>query len=110
MIYHQCVQDDINKLHNTALSWGLHMNVFKCAVLSVHGSQNDDTSTYYLNGQEIPKVDSAKDLGVLVDTNFKFHTHICTVCQKASGLAQNLVKSTVSHSPEFMIFLLKTYV
>ena len=62
------------------------------------------------NGQAILKVDSAKDLGVLVDTNLKFHTHIHTVCQKAGGLAQNLLKSLVSHSPEFMMFLLKTYV
>ena len=42
VISHQCVWDDINKLHDTALSWGLHMNVSKCAVLSFHGSWDDD--------------------------------------------------------------------
>ena len=110
VISHQCVQDDINKLHDTALSWGLHMNVAKCAVLSFSGRHNDDASTYFLNGREIPKVSSAKDLGVLVDTDLKFHTHIRTVCQKAGGLTQNLLKSTVSRSPEFMMFLYKTHV
>ena len=27
VITHQCVQDDINTLHDTSLSWGLQMNV-----------------------------------------------------------------------------------
>ena len=27
VISHQCVQDGVTKLHDTTLSWGLHMNV-----------------------------------------------------------------------------------
>ena len=107
----QCVQDDIDKLQSTALSWGLHMNVSKCAVLHFSGRRSDKVCpAYFLNGQQIPSPISTKDLGIVVDTDLKFHAHIHAICHKAGGLAQNFLKSTVSRSPEFMIFLLKTYI
>ena len=105
VITYQCVQDDINTLHDTALSWGFHMNVSKCAVLRFCGRRDDTaTSLYFLNGREIPNLNSTKDVGVMVDIDLKFHTHIRTICHKAGGLAQSLLKSTVSRSPEFMLF------
>lgn len=50
------------------------------------------------------------DLGVLVDRELKFHNHVRETARKAGGLAQNFIKSTVSRSPEFMLFLWTTHI
>ena len=105
------IQSDIDLLISTALSWGLRMNVKKCAVLRFSRHSRDlAPPTYYLDGQAIPVVEKHKDLGVLVDNQLKFHDHIREVAQKAGGLAHSFLKSTVSRSPEFMLFLWTTHV
>ena len=105
------VQSDIDLLISTASSWGLHMNVKKSAVLRFSRHFRDlAPPTYYLDGLAIPVVEKHKDLGVLVDNQLKFHDHIREVAQKAGGLAHSFLKSTVSRSPEFMLFLWTTHV
>ena len=107
----QSVQADIDTLYTTAVSWGLHMNRQKCAVLRFSRNiRNPCTPTYLLDGLAIPVVDKHTDLGVLIDSQLKFHDHVREVARKASGLAQNFLKSTVSRSPEFMLFLWTTHI
>ena len=105
------IQRDINVLCSTAASWGLHMNVKKCAVLRFSRCYAySDPPAYLLNGIPIPSVQSSTDLGVTVDTELKFHAHIRTVSHKAGGLAHSFLKSTVCRSVSFMIFLLTTHI
>ena len=105
------VQTDINKLHNTSLSWGLTLNREKCATLRFSRAHRDlNSPTYCLGGLPIPTVGSHMDLGVLVDSDMKFHGHIRSVARKAGGLAQNFLKSTVCRTPDFMLFLLTTHI
>ena len=105
------VQSDIDLLYITSSSWGLQMNPKKCAVLRFSRAYHDLTpAEYVMNGLTIPSVNSHLDLGVLVDTNLKFHGHIRTTVHKAGGLAQNFLKSTVCRKPEFMLFLLTTHI
>ena len=107
----QCVQADIDVLFSTALSWGLYMNRKKCAVLRFSRLTRDfSPPTYFLNGLGIPVVDRHVDLGILMDKQLKFHDHVREVARKASGLAQNFLKCTVSRSPEFMLFLWTTHI
>ena len=105
------IQRDINVLCSTAASWGLHMNVKKCAVLRFSRCYAySDPPAYLLNDIPIPSVQSSTDLGVTVDTELKFHAHIRTVSHKAGGLAHSFLKSTVCRSVSFMIFLLTTHI
>ena len=107
----ETVQNDIAVLQRTSLSWGLAMNVRKCAVLRFARPRADiPQPSYYLSGNLIPVVDEASDLGVLVDTSLKFHSHIRSTVHKAGGLAESLLKSTVCRSPIFMLFLLTTHI
>ena len=101
-------QRDINSLHKAASSWGLSMNINKCVVLKFHRRPMDlsglpASGKYYLNNIPIPVKDSAMDLGVLVDSTLKFHQHIHNIVQKAGGVAQNLLKSTVNRDASFLI-------
>ena len=107
----ESVQRDIDILHKTSLSWGLRMNRDKCAVLRFSRPFPDIVlPRYCLADQEITTTQSHVDLGVRVDTDLKFHSHIRETANKAGGIAQNLLKSTVCRSPDFMIFLWKTHI
>ena len=105
------LQDDINSLHHTAVSWGLSMNFKKCAVLSFRRRFHHDIPVAYtLNNNEIPCAYSYSDLGVIVDTDLKFHEHCCSAATKAGGIAHNFLKSTKCRSSEFMTHILKTHI
>ena len=105
------VQWDIDVLHSTAASWGLNMNPGKCAVIRFPSKISVYTPVrYMLNGHPLPSVSSDSDLGTIIDSDLKFHKHIQSVVHKAGGSAQNLLKSTVCRSHDFMLFLLTTHV
>ena len=81
-------------------------------VLRFPRPQPDQTTppVYTLDGLVIPTADTATDLGVTVDTELKFHSHVQSIAHKASGLLHSLLKATVCRSKEFMIFLLVTHI
>ena len=108
-------QSNIDLIVSTAESWGLQMNVNKCAVLRIQRrSYNWNLvgihSNYYLNNAPISFVNVFSDLGVTVDNSLKFHQHIHNIVSKAAALSNNLLKSTVCRSPSFMISLYKTHI
>ena len=104
-------QTDIDKLHAVGSSWGLSMNSSKCVVMRFHRRGVCSIPPQYsMNQSQLKTVSSHKDLGVVVDSDLKFHGHIRDVTHKAGGLAQNLLRSTVCRSPVFMITLFTTHV
>ena len=105
------LQSDINHLHTTAESWGLHMNSKKCVTLRFkRRSHILDRPSYTLDGRQLPVSVAQVDLGVLVDDHLKFHEHSRTATRKAGGVAHNLLKGTVCREPEFMMHILKTHI
>lgn len=105
------IQNDIDTLHATAASWCLKINPSKCAVLRFARPRASlPPPVYFLDGQQIPHVETYCDLGVVVDQQLKFHDHIRTVVQKASGLSHSFLKSTVCRSPQFMMFLYTSHI
>ena len=84
------MQRDIDTLQATAASWCFKMNTKKCAVFRfARPRTNFLTREYFLDGEQIPYVDSHSDPGVTVDSQLKFHDHVRTVVWKAGGLANN---------------------
>ena len=101
-------QQDIDVLNRAAKSCGLVFNSDKCVTLRFCRGNPDlssvgSLSTYNMEGIDLVGVDSCRDLGVIVDSSFKFHAHVRNIVAKASGLSNNLLRSTLSRSPEFMI-------
>ena len=108
-------QRDIDELHRVAVSWGLKFNVAKCVTMRFsRGAANLSTlgslSVYNMAGSDILLQESSRDLGVLVDSSLKFHAHIRQVVGKAWGLANNLLRSTLCRSREFMCNLFITHI
>ena len=105
------VQRDIDALHSTASSWGLAMNPKKCVVIHFPNRTHVQNSVRFtLGGQPLLAVTSHTDLGVIIDSDLKFHEHVHSIVHKAGGLAQSLLKSTVCRSPDFMLFLLTSHI
>ena len=108
-------QRDIDIIVRVAESWGLFFNISKCVGMRFHRRWVDwDTlgalNRYYLKGQEIKFVTSHKDLGVVIDPSLRFHLHVRSVAAKASGIASNFLRSTLSRSPGFMLSILKAHI
>ena len=112
--YQQAVfslQNDINKLFNTGVSWGLSMNSSKCVVMRFHGGNWDlPPPCYFLNGVPLSIASAYKDLGVIIEPNMRFHQHVRLTTQKAGGLASNLLRCMVCRNPEFMKTLFTSHV
>ena len=104
-------QNDIDIIYETALSWGLKLNVSKCSVLRCGPSNPDQLQRFYrIGGNVLPFVSFSPDLGITVDLSLKFHMHISQVVGKAAGLAANILRSTCNRQPEFMRELFITHV
>ena len=73
-------------------------------------SSNLLSSSYSHLGNDLPMCSSSKDLGVTVETDLKFHSHIKTAVSKASGLSINMLRSTVCRKPDFMMALYKSHI
>jgi hypothetical protein len=104
------LQADLDRVSSAAASWNLRLNPEKCVVLRfsrgfAEWNDVDPLARYYLSGTPLEFVQSHRDLGVVVDVGLKFHHHVREVVGKASGLANNLLRSTICRSPHFMVSL-----
>ena len=104
-------QSDVDLLQETAASWGLMLNLRKCAVMRFQRRYHTlPTPIYHLNGQQLPFTHSHTDLGVTVDDDLKFHEHARTAARKAGGIAHNFLKATLCREPDFMTHILVTHI
>ena len=110
-------QHDINNIVAVAESWGLHLNRNKCNVIRFgrrRGMLNcngaGSLGIYNINGSDIPFSTSSKDLGIVIDNELKFHSHVYSITSKAAGLSVNLLSSTLCRSREFMMALFISHI
>ncbi|XP_039433577.1 uncharacterized protein LOC120415988 [Culex pipiens pallens] len=83
---------------DTLLHWcdrnGMTAHAKKCKVLSFTRSRNPIISDYSMNGQQLDRVDTFKDLGVVVDSKLRFNQHIALTTAKAFAMLGFLKRST----------------
>ena len=78
------LQDNINIIAQYSVSNFLTLNVDKCYFLTFTRKIKSVSSSYNINGHVLLKADSAKDLGVLFDSNLTFINHIESTVSSAS--------------------------
>ena len=71
----------LNALERWAVRWGMSFNTEKCHVL--HMGRTNGGWNYTLNGQVLAKVETERDIGVLVSSNLKMSEQ----CHKAANTA-----------------------
>ena len=99
------LQTNIDHLVQTSSSWGLRLNHNKCAVMRFGSGRvfvREGTSPYKIEGVFIDFVSSYTDLGVTVQNDLKFHSHIHAKAGRVGNLMTNLLSSTLNRCPDFM--------
>ena len=77
------LQCDLNNFAEWSLKWKLKFNVSKCKVLSIFSNEAD--INYTLNDTKLSQVQDINDLGIIIQSDFKFTAHINSVFNKASN-------------------------
>ena len=78
------LQDDLNKLHQWELDWGMSFNPSKCNVMNISKGRNPESNKYSLKGTVLETVSAAPYLGVNISSNLNWHTHIKKTVAKAN--------------------------
>lgn len=90
----ETLQQDLNALQNWESKWLMRFNASKCQTLQVTNKKVPIPAVYTIHDQVLEVVNSAKYLGVHLDSQLKFNTHVDAITRKASGtrafLSRNL--------------------
>ena len=106
------IQKDIDALMEWCRKWRLNMSTEKCFFLHFipRNSKNSITPIYKMNNEELERRSHAKDLGITISDDLKFHKHTQNICNKTKGEIGRIRRSFVTRSPCFLTNLYKTYV
>ena len=108
------LQADIDKLVETSESWGLSLNIKKCSVMRFcpnrPGVSFSGISPYKVGNSHLKFSSSQSDLGVVIDRQLKFHSHINKVVGNVGAMMTNLLASTVCRSRDFMLDLYTSHI
>ena len=85
--------DDLNKLFQRFLIWGMEFNAKKCKILRVASIRSIDDRYYYLGGVKLDCVDVENDLGVLVSHNLSWSKHVDLISSKAQRMLNVLYRT-----------------
>ena len=95
------LQLDLNNLERWSNQWQLPFT--KCKVM--HFGYKNPKQVYHLNGHALEETDHEKDLGVIIDSNLKFHTHTAAASRKANQILE-IIKKSYTTRDNFTIPLL----
>lgn len=87
------LQDDLNRISNWAKTWKLSLNASKCKTMSVTLKRNPVQYVYTVDGTVLEKVDTMRDLGVILDSKLTFSTHVDFIISKARRALGVLMRS-----------------
>ena len=78
------LQDDLDRLHQWELDWGMSFNLSKCNIMNVSKSPNCKPNKYSLKGVVLETVPNAPYLGVNISSNLSWRHHIKKCSAKAN--------------------------
>lgn len=78
------LRSDLQKLGEWSEKWQMPFNVNKCKVM--HVGHHNPQEKYSLNGEELSTTEAEKDLGVIINNDFKFSTQCIEVEKRAQKL------------------------
>ena len=90
------LQKDIDALQEWESSWLMSFNASKCQVLQVTNKRKPIPASYKIHGHTLEVVDSAKYLGVHLDSRLSFNTHVDTITKRAKSTKAFLSRN-ISH-------------
>ena len=105
------LQIALNIVHQWSTEWNLKIQPAKSEYISFYNKTGPQTHPdFNINNTSIPHNSSVKDLGIILNSNFKWSSHIQQTLSKTTGLAFTLLKSFHTFNPSLYTNLYKTYV
>ena len=95
----EILQRDLHALENWANKWKMSFNVNKCKIM--HLGYKNAEHQYVLNDTILSKSTEERDLGVLIDNELKFSSHIKGIVAKANRMI-GLIKISFENIDEDM--------
>ncbi len=80
------LQQDLNNLLQWEDDWLMAFNPDKCEVLCVTNKRKITPATYNIRGHQLKQVESARYLGVDIDSRLTFNRHIDRITKQANGI------------------------
>ena len=78
------LQQSIDHLVHWSNMWQLKININKCHVLPIRNkTRTNTTCEYHFAGAHLSNVSIITDLGINIDSNLSFKSHICTIITKS---------------------------
>ena len=96
---HLNLQRDLDSLQKLANTWGMQFNATKCYVMTIHRKKLPSIFKYSLNHHILEQVDENPYLGVIINANLKWSTHISKICNRANSIL-GFIRRNLKHSSE----------
>src|SRR5260221_5406214 len=100
-------QDQLTKIYAWSLLWQLKISYSKCNIFILGQST---LSPFYFHNSAIMQVNSIKDLGITIDSDLKFDTHINTTVTKAKQRSSLILRCFLSRNLHNLLRAYKVYV
>jgi ribonuclease P/MRP protein subunit RPP40 len=84
----------LGEVASWCVSNNMQINVGKCAIITFHRSRSPALHHYSLDGSEIARASSIKDLGVLFTSDLHFGEHVNSICTTANRMLGFISRST----------------
>ena len=87
------LQKDLHLLKQWEKKWKMSFNVNKCLVLPVTQKRSPIQANYFLHSTQLMLVESAKYLGVTIDSKLSFNQHVNSICKRANSVLGSLQRN-----------------
>ena len=79
-------------------AWQLNISYKKCAVMNITSTNSNPVTGvfYHIKSNPVPTVETIKDLGVTIENNLKFSSHVNNIVVRASARASLIHKCFMS--------------
>ena len=91
-------QQCLDRIVKWSDAWQLNISYKKCAVMNISSTRNNLTTdvSYHIKSNPVLIVKTIKDLGVTIEDNLKFSSHVNNITARASARANLIHKCFVS--------------
>lgn len=104
------LQQDLDELQKWEREWKMQFHPQKCQVLRITNKHSPISCNYFIHDQQLELTQSAKYLGLTIDSKIKWSNHINNICTKANKTLNFIRRNTYSCPQPIRETCYKTFV
>ena len=104
------LQHSLDNLLLWANTWQLTINTNKCSVLGLHGRFPSSNNSYFLHNCPLTSSNPIRDLGILINNNLSYKSHINSIVSKSLQRVGILFRGFLCRDLHFLRKAFITYV